>query len=747
MRSFGNRLGRETLLVVVAGAGTLLTGISGCRSSQQPTVVAVDNNGPDPSDANMAPVSEVNGGSQQSIYATDAPAQGSRRLLESPNGRVLEARMNGANQMQVQEYAGSAAPIERRAPQGVPAPSQGYYPNNGQTAAQGNPQNGGYGDQSAPEQDPSVWSDGEQDAYNQVTEEADAAPPPLPVYDQPPAPAPNYLWTPGYWNYATAGYYWVPGAWIAAPYAGALWTPGYWGAWHHHYGYHPGYWGRYVGFYGGISYGFGYFGSGYHGGYWRGNDFYYNQAVSRVNTVNIRNVYNRSVVVNNIVINHTLVNNRAGALNRVSYNGGTGGIQARPSRTEVAAFHAPRVAPMTAQVQNQRLAAENRQQFFKQNGGRPLIAAAPRPFAADRVAAPVAQRQEPGGDRAGQMISPQQRDARSGLAGLRSGQPGTQGQATEQQRGLYGNQGQQRTPQTQERAQQAGLQRSQVQQQQRLAEQQQRGQTRLQTNQPAIASSRSVEAVRQMTSQQSQGVTPGRQPQAVQDRHSFDRQQQLQVQQQRPVQENPAAAQQRTQFEQQRSQQLGQAQQGRAAEAQQQRSVQGNPAAVQQGHFAEQQQQRMQFEQQRSQQQVQQVQQQRAAQQAQQQRPVQDTLPAAQQGRFGQQQQQRMQFEQQRSQQQVQQVQQQRAAQQAQQQRPVQDTSPAAQQGRFGQQQQQRMQFEQQRSQQQVQQQRPNQAEQQRFQPQQPRSEAAPRQENRSAPQQGAERRGGGRQH
>ena len=27
----------------------------------------------------------------------------------------------------------------------------------------------------------------------------DVAPPPLPVYDQPPIPEPGYMWTPGYW--------------------------------------------------------------------------------------------------------------------------------------------------------------------------------------------------------------------------------------------------------------------------------------------------------------------------------------------------------------------------------------------------------------------------------------------------------------------------------------------------------------------------------------------------------------------
>ena len=37
------------------------------------------------------------------------------------------------------------------------------------------------------------------------------APPELPVYEQPPLPAPGYIWTPGYWAYGPDGYYWVPG--------------------------------------------------------------------------------------------------------------------------------------------------------------------------------------------------------------------------------------------------------------------------------------------------------------------------------------------------------------------------------------------------------------------------------------------------------------------------------------------------------------------------------------------------------
>jgi hypothetical protein len=58
---------------------------------------------------------------------------------------------------------------------------------------------------------------------------SDQAPPPLPEYDQPPAPDANYLWTPGYWGSGDDGYYWVPGEWVPPPYYGALWTPPYWG--------------------------------------------------------------------------------------------------------------------------------------------------------------------------------------------------------------------------------------------------------------------------------------------------------------------------------------------------------------------------------------------------------------------------------------------------------------------------------------------------------------------------------------
>jgi len=108
------------------------------------------------------------------------------------------------------------------------------------------------------------------------------APPVIPVYAQPIAPGYGYIWTPGYWAYGDDGYYWVDGAWVDPPYEGALWTPGYWGWGGGVYFWNAGYWGRRVGYYGGINYGFGYFGTGFWGGYWRGGRFMYNGAYNHL---------------------------------------------------------------------------------------------------------------------------------------------------------------------------------------------------------------------------------------------------------------------------------------------------------------------------------------------------------------------------------------------------------------------------------------------------------------------------------
>src|SRR5580658_6246209 len=94
------------------------------------------------------------------------------------------------------------------------------------------------------------------------------APPELPVYEQPMSPGDGYIWTPGYWGWANDDYYWAPGTWVMPPEVGDLWTPGYWSWGGGGFLFNEGYWGASVGFYGGIDYGFGYFGNGYEGGRW-----------------------------------------------------------------------------------------------------------------------------------------------------------------------------------------------------------------------------------------------------------------------------------------------------------------------------------------------------------------------------------------------------------------------------------------------------------------------------------------------
>jgi hypothetical protein len=120
------------------------------------------------------------------------------------------------------------------------------------------------------------------------------APPAIPDYEQPPAPGDGYIWTPGYWAWTGDCYEWVQGAWVAAPYTGALWTPGYWGYGYGGYFWNAGYWGPYIGYYGGINYGFGYFGIGFYGGYWGGGRFWYNRAYCNIgHGYGYHNVYNR----------------------------------------------------------------------------------------------------------------------------------------------------------------------------------------------------------------------------------------------------------------------------------------------------------------------------------------------------------------------------------------------------------------------------------------------------------------------
>ena len=183
------------------------------------------------------------------------------------------------------------------------------------------------------------------------------APPPLPVYTQPLCPGEGYIWTPGYWAYGPEGYYWVPGVWVQPPMVGVLWTPGYWGWTNGAYIFHAGYWGPHIGFYGGVNYGFGYTGVGYEGGYWNHGAFAYNRAVNNINVVNVHNVYNKTVIVNNY--------------NRVSYNGGTGGVRAQASQQEMAAFHEQHYQPTVNQMNHEQAMRQDRGQLASANSGHP----------------------------------------------------------------------------------------------------------------------------------------------------------------------------------------------------------------------------------------------------------------------------------------------------------------------------------------------------------------------------------------
>jgi WXXGXW repeat (2 copies) len=206
-------------------------------------------------------------------------------------------------------------------------------------------------------------------------------PPSLPVYEQPLCPEDGYLWTPGYWAWdPDFGYYWVPGTWVLAPQVGYLWTPGYWGWNNNAFIFNQGYWGPQVGYYGGINYGFGYGGAGYEGGRWDGGHFAYNTYVNRVNTTIIHNTYNTTIT--NVTVNH------------VSYNGGTGGVEARPTPQQEAFANQRHIGPIAAQTQHVQAARTNPELRATTNHGMPPIAATAKP--ADFKTGAVAARQAGG---------------------------------------------------------------------------------------------------------------------------------------------------------------------------------------------------------------------------------------------------------------------------------------------------------------------------------------------------------------
>jgi hypothetical protein len=228
-------------------------------------------------------------------------------------------------------------------------------------------------------------------SFGQVFVSVRFGPPALPVYAQPICPGPGYMWTPGYWGWNDdGGYYWVPGTWVMAP-IGMLWTPGYWGWGGGFYAWHAGYWGPHIGFYGGINYGFGYGGVGFVGGEWRGGTFFYNRAVTNVSVTHVTNVYNRTVVVNE---NHT------------AFNGGEGGVAARPTAAEEAAEHEQHTPALAEQTQHESAAAQNRANFASENHGKPAVAATAR--AGDFSSHSAVAARNAGGDYHAPAMSPKE---------------------------------------------------------------------------------------------------------------------------------------------------------------------------------------------------------------------------------------------------------------------------------------------------------------------------------------------------
>jgi YXWGXW repeat-containing protein len=193
------------------------------------------------------------------------------------------------------------------------------------------------------------------------------APPPLPVYEQPLIPGPGYFWTPGYWAWGPEGYYWVPGTWVLPPAIGLYWTPPWWGWSDGNYLFHAGYWGPTVGFYGGIDYGFGYFGHGFDGGYWDHGRFFYNREVNNIRGINITNVFDRRV------------RDSVKTENRVAFNGGPGGISAQPTNQERAALNQRHIGETALQRQQVSAARSNRNLWASTNHGQPQVTATSRP--------------------------------------------------------------------------------------------------------------------------------------------------------------------------------------------------------------------------------------------------------------------------------------------------------------------------------------------------------------------------------
>jgi hypothetical protein len=331
-------------------------------------------------------------------------------------------------------------------------------------------------------------------------------PPALPVYEQPLCPGDGYIWTPGYWAWSDddGDYYWVPGTWILAPEVGFLWTPPYWAWADGAFVFYDGYWGPHVGFYGGISYGFGYFGEGFEGGRWDNGHFFYNRSVTNVNVTVIHNVYNTTVV------------NNTRNVTRVSYNGGDGGINRRPTSQEESAMHERHIPPAAAQTQHLQAARGNPELRASSNHGKPPVAATARPGAfTGREAVPARQ--------AGAPYKPPANRGRTESRPANGGPPATAYHPKDlpaMERPAAPNTGNPKVDQRYQQQQQK-LQQKQGQERQKLQQQQENDHQRL-------ARQNAGEAAKQQTEQRHQQQT-----QQLQQRH-VQQQQKLQQRQAPP---------------------------------------------------------------------------------------------------------------------------------------------------------------------------------------------------------------------
>jgi hypothetical protein len=347
-------------------------------------------------------------------------------------------------------------------------------------------------------------------SFGQVRISVSFGPPALPVYEQPVCPGDGYIWTPGYWAWSDddGDYFWVPGTWVLAPEVGFLWTPPYWGWADGAFVFYDGYWGPHVGFYGGINYGFGYFGEGFEGGRWDNDHFFYNRSVTNVNVTNIHNVYNTTVVVHNE--------------SRVSFNGGNGGVSARPTAQDEAAARDRHLPPAAVQTQHMQAAHGNPELRASANHGKPPVAATAKPGEfSGREAVPARE--------AGAPYNPPANRGTARPAAENGGRPATAVHPNDlppMERPAAPNTGNAKADQKYQQQQQK-LQQKQDQERQKLQQQQEQEHQQL-------AKQNASEAKKQQTEQKHQQQT-----QQLQQRH-VQQQQRLQ-QRQAPPSRPPAA--------------------------------------------------------------------------------------------------------------------------------------------------------------------------------------------------------------